>query len=239
MSNTYFQFKQFTVHQEKSAMKVCTDACLFGAWLAERIRSKKLMPRQILDIGAGTGLLSLMLAQATTASIDAVELDEQAAVQALENIESSPWHGRIQLIQGDARLVHLGKKYELIVSNPPFFDKDLKSPDQQRNLALHSSELVLSELVAIMQAHLTKNGHFAVLLPWHRRDEFVQLATGRGFFLREEMVVRQTSIHPPFRAMLLFAGDAVESIRSEIIIRENDRYSSNFTSLLADYYLHL
>jgi len=112
MSNTYFRFKQFTIHQDRCAMKVCTDACLFGAWLAEKVNGWQLADISILDLGAGTGLLSLMLAQQNTARIDAVELDENAAEQAAENFDTSPWRNRLQVIQGDIRTVHLGKKYQ-------------------------------------------------------------------------------------------------------------------------------
>jgi tRNA1Val (adenine37-N6)-methyltransferase len=239
MPNTYFQFKQFTIHQEKAAMKVCTDACLFGAWMADRIVGQEAKPAQILDIGAGTGLLSMMLAQAIPASIDAIELDEQAAEQALQNFEASPWHERMQVLQGDARSVHTGKKYDLIISNPPFFENDLKSPDRQRNLALHSSELGLDELLSVIQQYLSPHGRFAVLLPWHRKEAFVKMAETQHFFLVEEMDVRQTGSHSRFRTMLLFSRNRQDAQRGEITIRNQDGYTPAFIQLLKDYYLHL
>jgi tRNA1Val (adenine37-N6)-methyltransferase len=118
--------------------------------MANQIQSKKNEVRSVLDIGAGTGLLSLMLAQKSDAQIDAVELDEQAAEQAAENFANSPWPERLQLIQGDAKCLSFGKKYDCIISNPPFFDNDLKSINAQRNLALHSEALSLAELVSII-----------------------------------------------------------------------------------------
>jgi tRNA1Val (adenine37-N6)-methyltransferase len=136
----------------------------------------------VLDIGTGTGLLSLMIAQKSNARIDAVELDEHAAQQAAENFELSNWKERLQVIQGDIKTVHLGKKYDFIISNPPFFENDLKSPDAQRNLALHSQELGLDELFSAIKKHWLINGKFAVLLPYHRKEAFRSLALEEGFF---------------------------------------------------------
>jgi tRNA1Val (adenine37-N6)-methyltransferase len=239
MPNTYFQFKQFIVHQEKAAMKVCTDACLFGAWVAAYIKAQDTKPTQILDIGAGTGLLSLMLAQATTAPIDAIELNGQAAEQAMQNFEASPWNKSMQVLQGDARSIHLGKKYDLIISNPPFFENDLKSQDVMRNLALHSSELGLDELLPVIQQYLLPQGRFAILLPWHRKDAFINLAEAQDFFPAEEMDVKQTSLHNCFRTMLLFSRNRQDAKRGEIIIRDRENYTAPFIHLLKDYYLHL
>ncbi|MES2003601.1 MAG: methyltransferase [Bacteroidota bacterium] len=237
MSNSYFQFKQFTVHQEHCAMKVCTDACLFGAWSSTITRPLRI--RSVLDIGTGTGLLSLMLAQHSDARIDAIELDEAAALQATDNFEASPWHERLQVIRADARTVHLGKYYELIVSNPPFFDNDLKSGNAQRNLALHSDALSFEELLASILKHLATDGKFAVLLPYHRRNEFVELALRKGFFQEAEVSVQQTPLHSFFRSMLLFGRKEVEVSHSIIVIRNEDEYTPAFSELLKDYYLKL
>jgi tRNA1Val (adenine37-N6)-methyltransferase len=193
-------------------MKVCTDACLFGAWVADHILQQKIKPAPILDIGAGTGLLSLMLAQSTTAAIDAIELDEQAAEQARDNFEASPWHERLQILQGDARLIHLGKKYSFIISNPPFFGND--------------------------QKQLSTDGKFAVLLPWHRKNEFIQLAGKENFFPAEVMDVKQTATHACFRTMLLFSRNESLVKNDELIIREDTIYSVAFSYLLKDYYLN-
>lgn len=239
MSNTFFQFKQFTVHQDRCAMKVCTDACLFGAWMAEKVQTKKYEVQTVLDIGTGTGLLSLLLAQKTAASIDAIELDEPAAEQAAENFELSPWKDRLQVIRGDARTLHLGKKYGLIISNPPFFDHDLKSADAQRNTALHSKELNLRELLMAIKKNLTDKGKFAVLLPFHRKTDFGQMALQEGFFLEEEVSVKQTSKHAFFRVMLLFSAVEVPTSIKALTIRDGEQYSTEFTYLLSDYYLKL
>ena len=237
MSNTYFQFKQFIIHQEHCAMKVCTDACLFGAWLAERVARWQMTDNSVLDIGAGTGLLSLMLAQQTGCMIDAVELDEKAAEQAADNFEASPWHEHCQVIQADIRTVHLGKKYGLIISNPPFYQNDLKTGDDQRNMALHSKELSLFELLAAIKKHLAANGKFAVLLPYHRKTEFENMAIADGFLLAEEVLVKQSEVHDYFRVMLLFDAAATNHNSNTITIIESGQYSSAFIELLQPYYL--
>jgi len=239
MSNTYFQFKQFTIHQDRCAMKVCTDACLFGAWVTEKVRSEKYEVRTVMDIGTGTGLLSLMLAQKTRAIIDAIELDEQAAEQASENFESTPWKERLQVIQADARLVQLGRKYELIISNPPFFENDLKSGDGQRNLALHSKELTLQELLLAVKKYLAADGKFTVLLPYYRKEAFKNLAFDEGFFLEEEISVKQSPAHSFFRVMLLFTTVEVPARFDTITIHDEGEYTPSFTALLKDYYLKL
>ena len=119
MSNNYFQFKQFTIHQDKCAMKVCTDACLFGAFVANEIQDKTI--NHILDIGAGTGLLSLMLAQKSNAAIDAVEIDKSTYEQAEENISQSSWKEKITVYNSGIADFYSNYKYDLIISNPPFF----------------------------------------------------------------------------------------------------------------------
>ncbi len=239
MSNTYFQFKQFTIHQEHCAMKVCTDACLFGAWVADLVYRGQVTGKRVLDIGVGTGLLSLMVAQKIGGEIDGVEIDEAAAEQAAANFEESPWSDRFSLLKIDARNIESGKLYDFIISNPPFFENDLESPDDKRNLALHSSALSFSELIGVIKKHLADNGNFGVLLPYHRKETFVKSALATGFYLNEEVNVKQTTRHPYFRSMLLFGGSDRGTIKSEIIIRDGENYSIPFRRLLKDYYLKL
>src|SRR6476620_3970566 len=139
MSNTYFRFRQFTVHQERTAMKVCTDACLFGAWVASEIRNEDL--ERVLDIGAGTGLLSLMIAQNSDAVIDAVEIDDHAYSQVVDNFSSSPWNDRLRVHHCSVQQFEPGCKYDLVISNPPFYEHSLRSPDSKKNMAMHSTHL--------------------------------------------------------------------------------------------------
>lgn len=239
MPNNYFQFKQFIVHQDKCAMKVCTDACLFGAYVADKFQ--RTTPKfHVLDIGTGTGLLSLMLAQKNnTAQIDAVEIDKAAAQQAKENFRISPWKNRLHLHHTPIQQFGFNT-YDLIISNPPFYQNDLKTDDAKRNLAMHSAALGLDDLLDIIQIHLLPHGKFAVLLPYHRSANFQNHALLKDFFLEEEICMKQTPKHSYFRSMLFFGRSKTQTKHSEIIITgEKGKYTREFNELLTDYYLHV
>jgi tRNA1Val (adenine37-N6)-methyltransferase len=255
VANNFFRFKQFTIRQDKCAMKVCTDACLFAAWVAQKIRDPKSLAcvtqsgreiRNILDIGTGTGLLAVMLAQKNPdAVIDAVEIDETAAQQAKENFQASPWKERlrvynisIQQFNSTTQPINQSTKYDLIISNPPFFENHLKSNNAKRNLALHSEELSSEELLVAIDKNLKDEGSFAVLLPYHRTEEFINLALRNAFHPAEEILIKQTPKHNYFRSILLFTKLEVSTRRSEIIIQDEDgKYTDQFVELLKDYYL--
>lgn len=238
MSNNYFQFKQFKIQQDKCAMKVCTDACLFGAWIADDLQNKNCS--DVLDIGAGTGLLSLMLAQKTTALIDAAEIDGNAFLQAKENFESSNWKERLHVFNTDICDFNPVKTYDFIISNPPFFENDLKSPQQNKNTAKHDTELNLLTLAGIVKKLLSRAGHFAVLLPYHRTSYFINEAEKQGLYCNETVLVKQTAGHSYFRSMLLFSGNKTITVEKEISIKGADgNYTEAFSTLLNDYYLYL
>ncbi|HLA59642.1 MAG TPA: methyltransferase [Puia sp.] len=234
MPNSYFQFKQFTIHQDKSAMKVCTDSCILGAWSIKHLSGTK----KILDVGAGTGLLSLMLAQKSESQIDSIELDRESAAQAFENITASSWSARIRLLEGNVLHYPLPSDYDFIISNPPFFESDLRSPVEKKNKAKHNETLTLDELIVVIRNHLKKTGSFSVLLPYHRSGYFENLATTNGFFLWEKLNVRQTPDHQPFRSICLFGFQKPETTNSkELIIKnENGKYTGEFLDLMFDYY---
>ena len=241
MPNNYFRFKQFTITQDKCAMKVCTDACLFGAWSADRIKSEKVESKNALDIGTGTGLLSLMLVQKINHEIiDAIEIDETSAEQAKENFEASPWKERLNIHNTSIQQLPVFiKKYDTIISNPPFYENDLQSGDAKRNLALHSAELKLEELIDIADALLNDDGSFFILLPYHRTEDLQQLIKGR-FFVKEKTFIKQTAKHNYFRSMLWLTKHSANEHQSEIIIMNEDgKYTNAFIILLKDYYLYL
>jgi tRNA1Val (adenine37-N6)-methyltransferase len=236
MPNHYFQFKQFTVWQEHVAMKVCTDACLYGAWLASQIQDQTSISN-CLDIGTGTGLLSLILAQKTPANIDTVELEAAAAQQAKENFEASPFANQLTVVQADINQWQTEQRYQLVFSNPPFYEHDLASPDVKRNLALHSSALTLEALFLAMNRLVESSGQMSMILPYHRREAAINHALALGWHLNEEASIFQTEKHKAFRSFLLFSQTAKTPFANEIIIKQNGVYSQAFIALLKDYYL--
>ena len=184
-------------------MKVCTDSCILGAWTSEKLERAE----KILDIGTGTGLLALMLAQKSKAVIDGIESDPGSFIQATENILESPWSNRIRIIDGDVRHFSFPYKYDFIISNPPFYESDLRSPDQKKNKARHEVSLTLDELITVIRSCLLKTGLFSILLPYHRTAYFEKLAASNGFFLREKLTIRQTPEHQPFRVLFLYGQE--------------------------------
>src|SRR5690349_10557815 len=127
MPNPYFRFKQFTVYHQHNAMKVTTDACLFGAWVAEQMHNEKDKVQSLLDIGTGTGLLSLMIAQKNEVNIDAIEIDKASAEEANENIQNAPWKEHITIQHQDILEYHPGRLYDAIICNPPFYENEWTS----------------------------------------------------------------------------------------------------------------
>jgi tRNA1Val (adenine37-N6)-methyltransferase len=238
MANNYFQFKQFRVYQDKCAMKVTTDACLFGAWAAAAMKLSE--HDSLLDIGAGTGLLSLMAAQQNNCTFDAVEIDEGAFTQACENAAASPWKEKINITCTDIRQWQAEKKYACIISNPPFFENQLPSPDAGKKMALHAHELSLAELFIAFEKNIQPGGTIFLLMPAYRKTEVMTLATAHGFFITHIVMLKQTPAHEPFRMMLRLSLTEETVKEDEIIIRgSNNEYSIAFTELLKEYYLHL
>jgi tRNA1Val (adenine37-N6)-methyltransferase len=221
-------------------MKVCTDSCLFGAWLASLIEKKIINPKNILDIGAGTGLLTLMLAQKTNAGIDAVEIDKNAFEQSTENAYASLWKDQIEVFHADIKKWSPRLKYDLIISNPPFYEDDLLPGDQGKTISKHNAALNLEELIIAAKLMLVEHGTFAVLLPWHRAGTFENTASQHLLFVKEQMEVKQTPAHDYFRTMLILQKQETTLLKKELSIKnKNNEYSHEFKELLADYYLYL
>ncbi|KAA2242866.1 methyltransferase [Chitinophaga agrisoli] len=241
MSNQYFRFKQFTVHQDKCAMKVCTDACIQGAFTAGYLARQSPVPQQILDIGTGTGLLSLLLAQQIPAFITGVELDSDAAGQAAENFSASPWAERLQVTQSDIRYLPATSHYDHIISNPPFYEGSLKSNNNLRNQAMHATTLGYTELLEAIGSHLQPEGTFSVLLPHAAFPAFREQAEAIGFYPEELLEVRQSVRHAgPFRTVGIFKQAVLKpEIRELTIYDEGNAYTPAFVELLQPYYLYL
>lgn len=241
MANPYFQFKSFTVYHDRSTLKVSTDSCLFGAWLAALISKHPLGIHKALDIGSGTGLLMLMLAQKFEGTIHGIEIDQDSFEQATENIKASPWYDRMKLFHSDVKLFESPHQYDLIFTNPPFYEGDLKADSLQKNLARHDDGLTLSDLLEVVNRNLTQQGKFAVLLPWHRVEAFISLASNYELFVQEKLRIQQTPQHPFFRAAMLLGrnNSGIPHSQTIIIQQSPDKYSERFTELLKDYYLYL
>ncbi len=248
MSNNFFQFKQFVIHQDRCAMKVTTDACLFGAWAAERIgsreskvRSKMQVAGRVLDIGTGTGLLALMLAQKTNALIDTIEIEKGAFEQAKENINSSPWKDKINVYHADATEFIFPYQYDIIISNPPFYENELKSPDETKNIAHHGG-LNLQQLLKIIKKNLSTEGQFFLLLPHKRNEETEKLIHSNKLCIIEKKLVRQSAKHDHFRIMITGSHKLAEEkmkVTEMTIWNEQQQYTKEFIELLKDYYLYL
>jgi len=240
MPNSYFRFKQFTVHQDRSAMKVCTDACIQGAFTARYLARRAVPVQQVLDIGTGTGLLALMLAQQLPAAITGIELDAAAAGQAAENFAASPWAARLQVTQADIRDMPVARQYDCIITNPPFYEGSLQSSNALRNQAMHATTLGYAELLAAIAAHLDSGGLFSVLLPYAAFGIFRQLAAAAGFFPQEILEIKQSLRHGCFRSVGIFSRSAAgPALHRLAIYDEHNKYTPAFTALLKEYYLYL
>jgi tRNA1Val (adenine37-N6)-methyltransferase len=241
MPNNYFQFKQFTVYQDRCALKVSTDSCIFGAWVAKKIATVEHHISGCLDIGAGSGLLMLMLAQQFQGMIHGVEIDAASYEQATENIAASSWYNRLQLFHNDIKLFAVQHQYDLIISNPPFFEGDVKSANSRYNFAKHDDGLTLLDLLQVAERNLSAKGTFAVLLPYQRSEWFEEQAAGYELFVSDKLQIRQSLQHPHFRAALMLNrknGGRVK--KEELVIRQSPEvYSFAFIALLKNYYLHL
>lgn len=240
LSNDYFQFKQFTIRQERCAMKVTTDSCLFGAIVAKEISSFGTV--NILDVGAGTGLLSLMVAQQNTdALMDAIEIDEAAAQQADENVAASPWAERIKIINGDILEFKPANLYKIIISNPPFYENQLVSPELNRQHAHHSTGLTLQQLFQQVKRLLKPDGSFFVLLPYYRMEEVISIGKEFNIYPQKHWLISQTPKHHFFRSILCFSLPFLSDHQSVNICIEDQRnvYSTAFSELLKPYYLKL
>ena len=235
-----FQFKEFTIHQDKAAMKIGTDGVLLGAWC------KADFPDTILDIGAGTGVVALMLAQRFDAlTIDAVEVDESAYEQTVDNFEQSVWGDRLYgyhaTFQNFAdEIAEEEETYDLIVSNPPFYTDDFETQNEARNKARFASSLSFEALLSGVVKILSPEGKFAVIIPFKETAHFVKLAVEKKLFLNRMCKVKGNSTSEIKRSLLEFSFKASE-IDEEILIIEKERhqYTNEYINLTKDFYLKM
>jgi tRNA1Val (adenine37-N6)-methyltransferase len=230
-----FRFKQFTVHQEHAAMKVGTDGVLLGGWCSVD------GARRMLDIGTGTGLIALMLAQRNTeAVVDAVELDAGACADARFNFQASPFVTRLRLAEGDIATLPLEPGYDLIVSNPPFFEEAFLSPELGRTMARHAVSLSRQVLFGRAAQLLADHGRLAVVVPASSELAVLESVRQAGLLLQRVCFVRPLPASPIRRYLLEFGRQPAAAVEhSELVIESGERhqYSDAFKALLRDFYL--
>ena len=229
MANGYFQFKQFTVHQQHCAMKVGTDGTLLGAWA---LASES--PCRILDIGTGTGLIALMMAQRyPQAKVTAIDIDDGAVRQSKENVSASPFVDRINVIKADVLTFEEEEKYDSIVCNPPFFEDSLTCPDPQRTEARHTVSLGYRQLMEAAFRLLKDDGHFSLIIPSDCRERLESEAHLRGFFLSRVCSIQTTPKKAPKRYMIELSKQPVNEVDTTNGILES------FPQVRSDWYREL
>ena len=238
MPSTSFAFKQFIIKQDKCAMKVGTDAVLLGAWVIPNDS------KYILDIGTGTGVIALMLAQRTSAQqIDALEIDEDAYEQATDNFENSPWSDRLFCYHAglDEFVEEPEDEYDLIVCNPPFYTEDYKTDNEQRDLARFSDAMPFEELIEAADLLLSENGVFSVIIPYKQEKKFVVLANEFELYPVKTTRVKGTPISEIKRSLLAFSRNKQDDFPIDELIIETARhiYTEEYIVLTKDFYLKM
>ena len=235
-NKSQFHFKKFTVSHERSTMKVGTDAVLLAAW------TNVGQAQSILDIGTGNGTIALMLAQRSvdTATIEAVEIEEADALQAEENFKASPWSGRIKLHHGPIQNFSPEKKYDLIVSNPPYFNNSQSPPDERRHKARHTIALSYDELLDAALRLLNAEGKFSIVLPFTEGLQFIELAKKFQLFCSRQFSFRTRNEKPIERWLLEFTKYPEATETGEILLyKKGEEWSDEYVRLTREFYLKL
>lgn len=254
MSSPFFRFKQFTVWHDRCAMKVGTDGVLLGAWcpmavdsLQLIVNSRKHKEFRVLDIGTGSGLIALMLAQRTcavdslqlTVGIDAIDVDEVAVEQATYNFEQSLWAEQLHAYQSSLQEWHSAIKYDLIVSNPPYFQASLKNPDSQRATARHTDTLSYTELIQHASRLLQEDGTLALVLPFEAKEDIVALAEAHALYPTQITHVHSKPGKPAKRLLIAFSPitHGEYATHTFYIESEDSPRSAEYKALTKEFYL--
>ncbi|MBI9039331.1 MAG: methyltransferase [Bacteroidales bacterium] len=230
-----FRFKQFEIEDDDSTMKVGTDAILLGSWINTG------NCKSILEIGTGSGVIALMLAQKTNAKITAIDIDENSVLQALMNVSNSKWSKQIivQNVSFQDFIKSSNKTFDLIVSNPPFFGNSLKSPTTKTNLAKHNDNLSSKDLISGVKKTLSKNGCFYAIFPYSEGNIFREKAEINNLFCTKILLIKPKTNKPANRILFRFQLiKPAESIENKLTIKnKNNTFNEEFVDLTKDYYL--
>jgi tRNA1Val (adenine37-N6)-methyltransferase len=233
-----FKFKKFSINQDRCAMKIGTDAVLLGAW-----SSIEHQPFSILDIGSGTGVLALILAQRSHAEvIDALEIDENAYEQCVENFENSTWSDRLFCYHASLEefVEEIDDKYDLIISNPPFYSEDYKTESSQRDLARFTEAMPFKHLVKSVSKLLSENGSFSVIIPFKEEEAFIALASEVNLFPNRILQVKGSLTSEIKRSLIRFSFNKSDCIIEELIIETSrHQYTTDYINLTKDFYLKM
>ncbi len=238
MSNQLFKFKQFTIFQDKCAMKIGTDGVLLGAWA-----NLGHNPKSVLDIGSGTGVLGLMIAQRCDSKvIDAIEIDDDAYEQCVENFENSPWSDRLFCYHASLKefVDEVDEKYDIIISNPPFYSDDFKSKNKQRDLARFSDAMPFEHLIESVSKLLSNDGRFSVIIPFKEEENFIALASEVNLFPNSILRVKGNPASDIKRSLVEFSFSKSETEIDELLIETSrHNYTKEYINLTKDFYLKM
>lgn len=235
MSNNYFKFKKFTINQERCAMKVGTDGCLLGSWFDCS------SSQRILDIGTGSGLIAIMAAQRCNALVTGIEIDNEAATQAVENVNNSPWKNRIRIVKADLQDYSTAELFDTIVSNPPYFINSLKCDSASRTLARHSDSLTSEVFFGKASDLITPEGKISIVIPCDLEHEWCNSAKSKGFTPSRITYIKTTPKKSPKRVLIEFTKDNTIKCTTSTIVLESEPgiYSKEAKDILRDFYLKI
>lgn len=233
MANDYFRFKQFTINQQKAAFKVGTDGVLLGAY------ANVTGVRKILDIGTGTGLIAIMLAQRCNAEIVAIEPDHESYIQSMKNVAQCRWKGRIKVENTTLQDFTYAGKFDLIVTNPPYFSDSLKNPDARKSSARHNDSLTNDDLLKIVSGYLEDNGRFQLILPYTEGNILIAGSHEYGFYCSDILKIRPMVSSGIRRMILTFSRMRGKTSESFLTIEQGSRheFTQDYIDLTKEFYL--
>ncbi len=234
MTESTFKFKQFSVKQNNDAMKIGTDAVILGAFCKPENDVK-----HILDIGTGTGIIALMMAQKTTAQIDAIDITKSASDLAAENFANSQWKNRLSAINVDLKIFNPQHKYDLIISNPPFFDSGMKAPILSRATARHTDNLTCNDIFKFAKMHLNNNGKCFVIYPANQETKIIEIAKDHKLFITDKLNIFPKENYDIKRIIIGVSINQSEIYESNLNIEKENRhdYTDEYISLTKEFYL--